>query len=32
MDLSLASFDNCFLAKIRRLSLTSVDTGAHEVG
>ncbi|MFJ8113638.1 LacI family DNA-binding transcriptional regulator [Streptomyces sp. NPDC096132] len=31
-DLSLASFDNSFLAKIRHLSLTSVDIGAHEVG
>ncbi|MEW1640516.1 substrate-binding domain-containing protein [Streptomyces sp. NPDC091219] len=31
-DLSLASFDNCFLAKIRHLSLISVDIGAHEVG
>ncbi|MFI1709566.1 hypothetical protein [Streptomyces griseoruber] len=31
-DLSLASFDSCFLAKIRHLLLTSVDIGAHEVG
>jgi DNA-binding LacI/PurR family transcriptional regulator len=31
-DLSLVSFDNSFLAKIRHISLTSVDIGTYEVG
>lgn len=31
-DLSLVSFDNSHLAKIRHVSLTSVDIGASEVG